>query len=180
MKYKIVNPIIIGKFKSTYDVASPIEAAKKFWGEMSSIIMNELPETYFTMKDDSDKLHHFKVTEERSGSHMADYMISPVSAVDEKAEKSLIPTFNKVMSGVQKGGKKHRLDDDSSSSSSDDSISDVIDKFKRINALSKTNPIVYYHYNPLVYRTDSIFIPNFIYPNVAHYMEIGFSTAFWG
>jgi hypothetical protein len=184
MKFEVINPVIVGRMQVTYDENSAPDAAKKFWNELSKIIVNDIPKTCITLKDENDKLYHYKITEQKSGKFLADFMISPVDKINKDAEKSLVPTHDKITAQTQKGGRKHRYDDspsDSSSSSSSDSIDEAIEKFNLINATRKKSPVVYYYYNPAVYEKENLFIPVFTYPIIPHYMEIGsFSTAFWG
>ena len=185
MKFDVINPVIVGRLQVQYDEKSAPDAAKKFWNELAKIIVNDIPKTCITLKDENDKLYHYKITEQKSGKFLADFMITPVEKINEEAEKSLIPTHETITTQTQKGGRKRRYDDSpsesSSSSSSDDSVEEIIEKFDLINATRKKSPVVYYYYNPAVYEKENIFIPVFTYPIIPHYVEIGsFSTAFWG
>lgn len=179
--FEVVNPAIVGIFKIRYDENSPVDAAKRFWNELSKIVINELPKSFFTLRDDNGKLYHYKVTEEKSGSNMADYMLTQIEKVDQKKGNLVSETFDKIMARFQKGGKKHRYtdDDDSPSESSSSDEDDLTKKYEKIRSLRRKQPIVYYHYIPSIYGDDSLFIPTFIYP-ITPYLEIGFSTAFWG
>ena len=181
--FEVVNPAIVGIFKVKYDENSPVDAAKRFWNELSKIVVNELPKSYFTLRDDNGKLYHYKVTEEKSGTNMADYMLTQIEKVDEKKGNLVSETFDKIMARYRKGGKKHRYDDDNDDSPSDSSSSDeddLVKKYDRIRSLRKKQPIIYYHYIPSIYADESVFMPSFIYPIVPAYVEINsFSSAFW-
>lgn len=173
--FEVVNPIIIGTFKIKYNTTSAMDAAKMFWNEMSKIVVNEMPKTYFTLRDKNGKLFHFKVSEKKNGKNMVDYMISPIDNIDKKSSDIIVKAFDKIT--LQSGG--NIKEDDDSSTSSSSSVDDVVDKFKKINARRLKSPIVYYHYIPSVYKTENLYVPVFIYP-IVPYLEIGFSTAFWG
>lgn len=178
--FEVINPTIIGIFKIKYDENSPIDAAKRFWNEMSKIVINELPKSFFTLRDDTGKLYHYKVTEEKSGTNMADYMLTQIEKVDQNKGNLVSETFDNIMAKYQKGGKKHRYIDDSPSESSSSDEDDLVKKYEKIRSLRRKQPIVYYHYIPSIYGDDSLFIPTFIYPVIPSYVEIsGFSSAFW-
>lgn len=177
--FEVVNPVILGNFNSKYDEQTPIDAAKHFWNDMSKIVINEIPKTFFSLKDTNGKLYHFKVTEEKSGANMADYMLSQINLPNKKEEKGITETFERIKSAsAQKGGRKHDDSDDSSSSSSSSSEDDIVRKFDK-KRRKHSHPIVYYHYIPTVYGDESLFMPVFTYP-IMPYVEVGFSTAFWG
>lgn len=171
--FEVVNPAIVGVFNIKYNESTAIDAAKKFWNELSKLIINELPKSFFTLKDEKNNLYHFKVTEERSGSGITDYMITQINNVDKKAEDALLEKFHKIRKN-QEGGRRHRYrdDDSSSSSSSLSSSDDLIYRYNKIR-YSRRRPIVYYHYIPNVYDDQSIFIPVFMYPIQPPYIEIG-------
>lgn len=183
--FEVINPIIVGKFKIKYDSDNALDAAKKFWNDMTGIIVSEIPKSFFTLRDEKGKLYHFKVTEEKSGQNIVDYMLTQIKGVAKDDEGRLMEIFDKVEQSAQTGGRKHRYetsdDDDSSISSSLSDDSDVFENFRKMKTL---HPIVYYHYVPNIYDTndkrDSLFIPVFMYPYQPSYMEVGFSTAFWG
>lgn len=173
--FEVINPIIIGTFKIKYNTKSALDAAKMFWNEMSKIVVNEMPKTYFTLRDENGKLFHFKVSEKKNGKKMVDFMITPVDNIDKKATDVIVQAFDKIK--LQSGGNISNEDDSSSSSTS--SVDEVVEKFKKINARKMKSPIVYYHYIPSVYHSENLYVPVFVYP-IVPYFEIGFSTAFWG
>jgi hypothetical protein len=177
MIYEIVNPIIIGTLKTKFTATDATEAAKKFWKEISKIIVSEIPQTYFSVRDDKGKLYHFKVLEKKSSDNVADFTLSNFEQIDDSSMQKMVELYGKINEKLdaQHGG---RPNDDSSSDESS-SVDDAIEQYKRINKLRKHVPIVYYHFIPDVYKTTSIFIPSFIYPYMPSYVEMGFSTAFW-
>mgnify|MGYP000882067384 CR=1 FL=1 len=177
MFYEVINPIIIGTLKVKYDANNASEAAQKFWKKISKIIMSDIPQTYFTLRDENGKLYHFKISEKKSSENMADYMLSSVEQVDDESMKKMVALYGKVnreINNPQSGGRHHRYDDDDSSS-----IESVIDQYNRFDLLRKKFPVAYYHYIPDVYKSKYVFIPSFIYPYMPAYVEMGFSSAFW-
>ena len=183
--FEIVNPIIIGTLQTKYNETNPIDAAKLFWNDFSKKIVNDIPKSFFTLRNENGRLYHFKVTEKKNGKNV-DFMISPVENIDKTSNNLISTTFDKFTELGHKyldqnGGKKHDSDDDSSSSSSDsssDSVDEIIEKFKKINR-TKLRPISYYYYVPSIYTSDNLYLPVFNPTVIPHYVEIGFSTAFW-
>lgn len=187
--FELVNPTIVGIFKIEYDEETPIAAAKRYWNELSKYVVNELPQSFFTLRGDDGKLYHFKATEQKgkTSANSVDYMITQLDSPDVQKDKRVSETFDKIMSRAQKGGRRHRYkDDDSSSSSSSSSSSDeddddeLVKRFNKKRRATRKQPIMYYHYIPSVYDDDSVFIPTFVTPYIPQYIELGFSTAFWG
>lgn len=174
MHYEIINPIIIGTLQTKYESETPLDAAKQFWLKMSKIIVNEIPQTFFSLRDSKGKIYHFKVSERRSSDNVADFMVTEYDKIDDSKIKKMTDLFTQMKSLAQKGGKKHWDDDDDSSD-----IDDAIIMFNKINKISDSHPIVYFHYIPHIYDSDTLFIPTFIYPYMPLYVEIGFSPAFW-
>jgi len=180
--FEVINPAIVGRINVKYDSGTALDAAKKFWNELTKLVTNEIPVTYITLKGANKELSHFQITENKTDSMKVEYMISNFSGVKENAEKRLLDVYEKIksMSKPQKGGKREDDNDDSSSSSSssDDRLEKAIDNI-RYNR--KKQPIVFYHYVSEVYGDKvSAFIPVLIYPYNMPYVEVGFSTAFWG
>lgn len=188
--FEVVNPVIIGTFQIKYDEDKPLEAAKKFWNELSKKVINDIPKSFFTLRDENGKLYHFKVTENKNGANMVDFMITPITNIDGKSADIIASTFDKMMELSKKvieqsGGRHHHHEDkekdedeDDSSSSASDSVDEFIEKFKKISR-TKLRPISYYYYTPAAYTTDNLYMPLFIPSYTPHYIEIGFSTAFW-
>lgn len=173
--YTVVNPVIYGKFKNTYEAATSLEAASGFWKELTgnNYITNNVPHFLFTLQDDKDKsLHHFSVKEKAAaeGSKYSDYSIAEVTVkLSKKEEDEFIKEANSVKSRlssgeIQAGGKRSlsrkRYADDDSSSSSDDDI-DIVD-YIRIRNL--THPISYWWYAPTIYNVRTVFTPTFVSP----------------
>lgn len=175
MHYEVINPIIIGTLSSKYDAETPIEAAKQFWLKMSKIIVNEIPQSFFSLKDKNGKLYHFKVTEKRSSDNVADFMVTKYDQIDEKNVDKMSELYQRIKSATQTGGNHRHYDDDDDSSE----LEDTINTFNKINSLSNNHPIAFFHYIPSVYDEKSIFVPTFIYPYMPAYFEIGISSAFW-
>lgn len=182
--FEVINPAIFGTLKTKYDTDTALDAAKNFWNNLSKIIISEIPKSFITLKDDSGKLYHYKVTETKSGANIADFNITEITGIDKKNEKLLKNTYEKIDTSLyntdtsKKGGRKHRyVDDDDSSSSSDFDDDDIFSKIKMLRA---KQPVAYYKYVPHIYGDNSAFIPVFMYPYQPPYIEIGFSSALWG
>lgn len=176
VKYTIVNPFIAGTFKTVYEGATPLEGAKKFWAEFSKILTNNVPSFSFTLQEgENNKMYHFNVKEDMKDGKV-NYTIS------EMALALSPPAINKLTNEVGKlqtqfGGRPYRYEDDLS----DDD--EIIHKFNKLNKKLHFNhmrgPIVYFKYFPGLYGVDDVYIPTFVVP-IVPYMNINFSTAFWG
>lgn len=67
--YLLVNPIIVGGNSNlSFKGRSPNEAAQNAWDSISQNIVNLLPKSYFTLKNENDKLYHFEVREKITNS----------------------------------------------------------------------------------------------------------------
>lgn len=68
-KYLLVNPIIIGgNSQLSFDGHTPNEAAQSAWDNISKNIVNLLPKSYFSLKNENNKLFHFEVKEKMTNS----------------------------------------------------------------------------------------------------------------
>lgn len=178
--YKLVNPTIIGNLKTEYNAESPIEAAKQFWDQLTvenQLITNNVPMFLFSIEQTGGKLHHFMVQEKPSTkkSKYANFTITEhkLDLSDEEQnefKQNLTELVNDVNSKIneQHGGRKryHNKDDDSSSSSSSSSDVDDYLSFLRLRRIS--NPLVYWLYNPVLYRVRSSFVPTFYPPHTPY------------
>ncbi|QKF94028.1 hypothetical protein QKU48_gp0570 [Fadolivirus algeromassiliense] len=169
--YTLINPCIEGNIANTFSGKSQLDAAVDAWNGISKYITNNVPRFAFTLENnETNKLHHFVVNEKTAGDGSASYKISELDLEmkpsDIKSFKNRINNFKKSKSS-QDGGKKHKDDDDDSSSSS----SEVFNVLKVYNYATRTVPIGYWWYDPLVYRLDSVYIPTFITP-LTPYIEV--------
>jgi hypothetical protein len=191
VKYELVNPCILGQFNSVYETGSSLDAAKQFWNDLTPHLTNNLPQIYITVKEQTGgELHHFKIKEKISeGSKMANFSIHAIHPkISQKTKVEFLKAIEVVktakMSQItnQLGGKKKRYESkkESSSSSSDSTNSDKSDKsdksemdssdddddayfnFSRYKRMSQ--PIVYWHYTPTLYRVTRFFTPTFNVP----------------
>lgn len=178
--FHLINPVIVGDFQTHFTGVSPLDAAKIFWKKFSGLIVNDVPQMCFTLRENSGILHHFSVKETITTGNITDYSITPIKlALAENAVIALNETYDKMLKQI--GGKKKRYDTDDSTTddSSSDSDDELVSKFNKIkNKLRRNQPIMYYHYIPSIYNVSNLYIPTFVYP-IAPYVEIGFSTAFW-
>jgi hypothetical protein len=164
MKFKLVNPLIKGDMETTYTGGSSMDVANKAYQNLSQYFNNYIPKFYFTLEDENNKLHHFKVNENRNGEN-ANYTIKSYS-VKSKYESELrkqIEEYNtnggQYSSEEQQGGRKHKHSRSSSSSSSDDWLdeSSSTDRYSY-----KVDPIINWWYYPSVYRVRRFYVPTFV------------------
>lgn len=166
--YKLINPYIEGTMVTSFSGASHLDAACSAWNSLSKYITNNVPKFAFTLENINDgQLYHFLVKESLSGNRAADYKISEINL---KLKADAISQFKNRLS--MRGGKKHRKhDDDDESSSSSSSTSDVFSAIKLSKLYTKSQPIVYWWYDPLIYEVESIYIPTFVAP-IVPYIEV--------
>lgn len=177
-KYKLINPFILGTFQTSYEAKSVDDAAKNLWNNFSKHLTNNVPVFAFTMMDENNgQLTHFLLKEDMKDGKV-NYTLSDFSvSASAKAISKLNDEFHRL--SAQFGGKKHRYDDNDEDVEEDD---EIVKKFKKIRKLQFKHlhePIVYMKYYPTFYHIDDIYIPTFVVP-VTPYIEINFSTAFWG
>jgi hypothetical protein len=188
VKFELVNPCILGQFNSVYESGSSLDAAKQFWNDLTPHLTNNIPQIYITVKEQTGgELYHFKIKEKISkGSKMANFSIH---AIHPTISQKLKGDFLKAIDGVksakmsqisnQLGGKKKRYESKKKSPSPSSSSSDSDDKdkseadssdddddayfnFSRYKRMSQ--PIVYWHYTPMLYRVTRFFTPTFNVP----------------
>ncbi len=143
--YQLINPVIQGTFKDTYDASKPIKAAEDMWLNLSEHIVGHVPRFMFTMKNISNNdLHSFEVKESKEKNK---YIISNIEIKATKKDfDSFLEQVDKFGEKIQTGGKdkvhrKRYEEDDSSSTSSSDYYPSV----------RRTSPISIFHYNTRVY-----------------------------
>jgi hypothetical protein len=193
--YSLANPRIAGSIEQEYSVSSKdknpaLTAAHQFWEALtSSGVTNNVPTFPFTLQEGGN-LHHFIVREKPD--NVLEYDISEIElnlSADDK-QKLLSEGSNaidKVQTSIQNGGakktkakkpkakkelrqdggknnhRKHRYDDDSDSSDSSDDEDDYIHRIRIRRAMQ---PITYWWYSPMVYKSviNTTFIPTFVAP----------------
>ena len=192
-KYKLVNPYIKGEFKTKLDAKNSVEAAKKFYNNLSEHFNNNVPKFYFTIQKGGSgkgKFYHFEVKEKKVNDSV-DYTISPFEIKgEESAMKQYLENFDQfkgrfngssrnseshgARKGSRKGSKKSSKRSRRSSRHYDDDISSESDDFYR-EATSyvpvASSPFYYMYYDPLLYKVDSVFIPTY-YAYVSPFSEI--------
>lgn len=176
--YTLVNPHIIGDFTENVNAKNSLEAARKFYKSISSHFNNNVPNFYFTIQkgvQGSGKYYHFEVSENRENNEVS-FSIQPYIVKNEKtAIKNLSDKkakFVKQYGGKEyekeKDKKKHKDDSDSDSSSSSEMY------YKRVKTYqpnAPTMPLMYWWYDPFVYKIDKLFVPTF-YSYVTPYVII--------
>jgi hypothetical protein len=179
--YTLVNPNIIGDFKNNIKAKNSIEAAQKFYKNLSEHFNNSVPNFYFSIQkghSGKGKYYHFQVNETKQKDEV-NFLIQPYKVNDGNMKKftNKLHTFkNKI---EQTGGKKkkHHKKDDSESESVSSTDSDFDFKSDTIyNTLRTYTPVVnqpfyYWWYDPYVYNLNSLWIPTF-YSYVTPYIQI--------
>ena len=171
--YQLVNPHIEGNFKKIFSGSTSTQAAKKAWDGLSRYFGSPLKTFHFTMERLSDnKLYHFKVNEEMNGSRI-DYTLGQME-IKENNESKALKHFRQKLNDVQNGGSKHKSsklkkldkDDDDSSSSSSSSSNSSGDKNELLykHYVNVEQPIVYWWYDPYIYKADVVSMPCFAWP----------------
>jgi len=162
--YKLVNPVIIGSFETSFNANDATSAAETFWKSLSPYITNNVPKFMFTLQEGGN-LHHFVVKESvRDGSKFADYSLDKINiTMSAKQQKTFLDKVAKLSSMDQSGGKrKKRYEEDDSSSSSSDSDDDYFN-FAHLRKLNQ--PILYWSYTPTIYNTTTTtYTPTFNVP----------------
>jgi hypothetical protein len=190
-KFELINPILAGNIKTTFEASKPEKAAQSFWETLTSdkrLIVNELHRFMFTLRGgggNKNDLHHFEVREKQTGGNVQYEIANVTDEVQSKINSDEMNEFLKEvekvktqLNGVKGGGdddekdkkKKKRykdLEEDSSSSSSSDDEFD----YARLRRRGLSTPISYWWYSPLIYRVRKIFTPVFVQP-VAPYVQL--------
>jgi hypothetical protein len=178
MKYKLINPMIVGSMKTNIEADDADKAAVLIWENISKDMTNNVPKMGFSLKDQDNKMHNFIVEEEINENNI-NYKIYPVY-LDKIDEKKYIKYTDNLEKKIYKQAGGHKKHYDDSSSDSDD------DTYKRLKLWRKknsTNNFLYWWYNPYMYNycnectTNSLYIPTFVYPYTP-YIEICTSNRF--
>jgi hypothetical protein len=184
MKLKLLNPLLIGQFNTTYDVKKPLDAAVNFWNDLSAHTTNNMPSMRITFANEQNELYHFKISERlKGGSRSVNFSVKQENyEISQKNKNKFLEFVNneerKILEKVneQSGGKmknaptkstkKHYEISSSSSSSSDSDSSDDEDgllyDFSKYRRLSQ--PIIYYSYTPFLYKITRFYTPTFVLP----------------
>lgn len=188
--FRLVNPLIIGEFQTTYNASDADDAAKMSWNSLGKYILGNLPQAGITLENMAGgKLHHYVIKEKivDGSNKLVDYSINKLNVTmsgrQEESFKSLVNEKRTKLSGEsQQGGeekeKKHKKRHDDSSDSSSDS-EDIYEKIKMLKRkYSAVQPIVYWWYAPYIYGANqllkSVFTPVFDpkYIVMSPYVEI--------
>jgi len=140
MKLKLVNPLVIGQFNTTYNVQNPLDAAVNFWNDFSSHITNNMPLMRITFMNNDNDLYHFNINESmKGGSKNVNFVVKQItykiSTTDknnfinyvQREEKKILAKANKQSGGKMKNApnkKNYKLSSSSKSSSSESSSSE--------------------------------------------------------
>jgi hypothetical protein len=199
--YKLVNPLIIGEFKTTYNSDNGMQAIEYFWKDLTNYITNNVPQIIVTLMDESNVLYHYKISEKfQNSKNMVDYNISEYNIdLTEKQKKDFIDNLHKyeekTKSIVQKGGSvntenkeknkrynkykksankssESESESDKSSDTSDSSDFDLSESYYNFTKYKNyLQPIKIWYYTPTLYNLNNIFIPTFK-PKIIPYIEL--------
>ena len=106
--YKLVNPYIKGEFKTKLKTKNSIDAAKKFYKNLSEHFNNNVPRYYFTIQKGSSgkgKYYHFEVREKKVNEEVS-YSIRPYKVKGKDNIEGFLKNFNKFKGRLSGGGKK--------------------------------------------------------------------------
>jgi len=176
--YKLVNLTITEEFNSSIKAKNSNEAAQKLYSSLSEHFNNAVPQYLFTIQkgeSGSGKYYHYKAKESRSGNDVT-FTIKPFTIANED-----MTTFNQKLAKFkgrteQDGGKKKKTSRKSKKyDDSDDDDSDSERYYKKINTYVPVanTPMMWYWYDPLVYNTNSVFIPtlySYVSPVMTFYL----------
>lgn len=149
--YQLINPVIEGTFKDTYDANRPIDGAQQMWKNLTEHIVSHVPKFMFTMRNiSSGELHNFEVAENKeTSSFTINELALDVNDDDLVKFAKNVDNYSKVRDKTndeQKGGRMKRYDvDDDDSSSSSSSSEDIYPTIRR------TSPVAMFHYTPSIY-----------------------------
>ena len=185
MKLKLVNPLLIGQFNTTYNVEKPLDAAVNFWNDLSAHTTNNMPSMRITFANEKNELYHFKVQEKvQEGSRSVNFSVKQENHnISEKNKNKFLEHVKREeknilnKAGQQSGGKMKNApskkdyeissssSSDLSSSSDSDSSDDedgLLYDFSKYRRLSQ--PIIYYSYTPFLYKITRFYTPTFVLP----------------
>lgn len=168
--FSLVNPCIQSdKLQTTYEAKKPMEAANKFYNDISKYFLSPVKNFKFTIKSNNGEYYHYEAKEEFSNDNIKFVIKAYNGNIIEKNLKNMKKLFKKQVGGKHKHHR--RRDDDSSSSSSSDS-DDYL--YRRVSF-----PINSWWYNPFVYLVDSelVVLPsvlaNTVYVPGLNYIVLG-------
>ena len=182
--FELVNPYIEGDFKRVFSGNESIKAAKNCYTSISEYIRNPLPKFYFSLKNiKTGKYNHFMVKEKIKKKNIANFNIEEISINHTKDE---ITKFeDKLDKFKQKGGRRRKeldmdLDEDLEDSDLDSDSSDYYNKYSRKYSYPyrTDQPILYYWYDPLLYKVNRFYFPHFVLP-LSPLVEVNLSSAFF-
>ena len=177
--YKLVNPYVKGEFKKSITAKNSVEAAKKFYKNLSEHFNNSIPKFYFSIQkggSSKGKYYHYEVNEKRKKSEVS-YSLRPYEVPGKDEIESFVENFNKFKGRFNKqyGGAPKRKSSRKGSRKSSrkrkskkaDDLYDLDydddyhyrDSYSYIPTVSQ--PFYYMYYDPSVYKLDSFFIPTF-------------------
>lgn len=181
--FELINPYIEGEFKRIFNGSESIKAAKKCYMSMSEYIRSPIPKFHYTLKNiKTGKYHHFVVREKLKKNNNADFSIEEIKINHTKDElkqfENKLETFKQKN---QKGGRRRKYDDSSEDSDylDDEDSSEYYDRYRHSYPYRTDQPILYYWYEPLLYKINRFYVPHFVLP-LSPLVEVNLSSAFFG
>ena len=178
-EYKLINPMIIGELKTTFNENNVDNAAKKSWNEISKYVTGNVPRFGFSLQNtEDDEIYHYMI-KEKLNNNVVEYSINKLDIkMNDSQKNKFINYINKLNSGINKqiGGDSKNKDDDDED---DDEIYEKLSMYRK----KEITPIYYWWYNPMLYTIygtgyTSVYIPTLI-PTIIPYLEIDVSSAFF-
>lgn len=185
--YELINPYIEGDFKKIFNGDNSLKAAKQCYLGMSKYIRSPIPKFHFTLKNmKTEKFLHFVVKEKSKKGNIADFNIQEL-IINHTAEE--INQFNTKLASFKnkEGGRRRRhdylddddYDDDDYDEDDLDEPSEYYDRHRYKYPYRTDQPILYYWYEPSLYRLNRFYVPHFVLP-LSPLVEVELSSAFFG
>jgi hypothetical protein len=178
INFELVNPYIEGNFKKIFSDNNSILAAQKCYINLSKYIRNPMPKFYYTLRDmKSGQYHHFIVKEKANKNNNASYKIEEINIDNNK--KELEQFENNINEFRNKKGGLYIPENDNDD---DDLFEEDTELYKshynNIYNHRKDQPILYYWYDPYIYKINTLYIPHFVLP-LTPLVQVNLSSAFF-
>lgn len=174
--YKLINPYIQGNFDNNFDGEDHYDAASQIWKYLSKYFTNYVPFFVFTIEDtQTGELYNLAAKEILNDNGYIDYKIidldNQFTPQQQKKFKIYVTKMNQQTPNKMYGG----CVGDFYSSDCNCGLNHTA--LFRANPVYLNCPICYWWYNPLVYRLDRIYIPNFV-PSLSPHVQLEFTDYF--
>jgi hypothetical protein len=153
--YQLVNPIIEGTMDVAYDAKKPIDAADKFWKNISQYTISNVPHFKFTFKNITNgEYHNFEISENENGQYkIKEFDIDNSDRINTFQNDVISHKKKTEQLGGSKDKKRRKRYSNSSDSSSSDSDSDSSNlKYPNVK---RTSPVGVFYYNTTMYYDNN-------------------------